>query len=136
LKAAASGLAITRLALYEPPFRTDEEHPALASGSLTSSRLVAEKDAVYDATIIGDLSMPAGLIASIENTDARDLQRKAPAVQCSRGTRRRGRTSLRAAPQPGGLRPQHQPRNHGAGRGRLPRKLTAARSRSRRRSEN
>ena len=29
LKAAAAGLSITKLALYEPPFRTDDSHPGL-----------------------------------------------------------------------------------------------------------
>ena len=29
LKAAASGLAITKLVLYEPPFRADDSYPSL-----------------------------------------------------------------------------------------------------------
>jgi pimeloyl-ACP methyl ester carboxylesterase len=104
LKAAASGLAITDLALYEPPFRTDDSYPALP-GDLPEqlSELVAagrRGDAVelyqtravgipedvvaklrhapfrpgleaiahtlvYDATIVGDLSLPTELIGSI-----------------------------------------------------------------------
>jgi pimeloyl-ACP methyl ester carboxylesterase len=104
LKAAASGLAITSMALYEPPFRTDNSRPALP-GDLADqlARLVAAgrrgeavelfqtkavgiprdlvarmRDApfrhhleaiahtlVYDATIIGDLSLPTELISSI-----------------------------------------------------------------------
>jgi alpha-beta hydrolase superfamily lysophospholipase len=34
LKAAGSGLAITKLALYEPPFRVDDSYPALPSDLL------------------------------------------------------------------------------------------------------
>jgi pimeloyl-ACP methyl ester carboxylesterase len=105
LKAAASGLPIRKLALYEPPFRTDETHPPLpgdlpqrladlvAAGrrgdavelyQTEAVRMPAEVVAglrhapfrpgleaiahtlVYDATIVGDLSMPAALIASVE----------------------------------------------------------------------
>ena len=104
LKAAAKGLAITKLALYEPPFRTGDNHPALP-GDLTErlaqlvsagrrgdavelfqrrvvgipQEIVAQlrhapfrphleaiaHTLVYDATIIGDLSLPTELIASI-----------------------------------------------------------------------
>jgi pimeloyl-ACP methyl ester carboxylesterase len=104
LKAAASGLAITNLALYEPPFRADDRYPALPSdlaeqlAALVSAgrrgdavelfqtkavgipeHIVAQlrrapfrpnlealaHTLVYDATIIGDLSLPTELIASI-----------------------------------------------------------------------
>ena len=104
LKAAASGLAITKLALYEPPFRADDSYPALPGdlaeqlAKLVSAgrrgdavelyqtravgipeELVAQlrhapfrpslealaHTLVYDATIIGDLSLPTELIASI-----------------------------------------------------------------------
>jgi pimeloyl-ACP methyl ester carboxylesterase len=105
LKAAASGLAIGRLALYEPPFRTDETYPPLrgdlpqrlaglvAAGRRGDAVELYQTEAVripeevvaqlrhapfrpgleaiahtlaYDATIVGDLSMPTELIASIE----------------------------------------------------------------------
>ena len=32
LKAAAAGLPVTRLVLYEPPFRTGDSHPGLPAG--------------------------------------------------------------------------------------------------------
>src|SRR6266508_2591155 len=104
LKAAATGLPITHLALYEPPFRADDSHPALPTGLAAQlAELVAADrpgDAVelyqtkavgipedvvaqlrhapfrpgleaiahtlaYDAEIIGDLSLPADLLASV-----------------------------------------------------------------------
>jgi pimeloyl-ACP methyl ester carboxylesterase len=104
VKAAARGLAITNLALYEPPFRVDDSYPALprdlaeqlaalvAAGrrgdavELFQTKAVGIPEdvvaqlrhapfrphleaiahtLVYDATIIGDLSMPPGLFASI-----------------------------------------------------------------------
>jgi len=103
--AAARGLAITKLALYEPPFRADDRYPALRkdlAGRLAAVVAVDRRgDAVelyqteavqvppdvvaqlrhapfrpglkalahtlvYDATIIGDLSLPTELLASIE----------------------------------------------------------------------
>src|SRR5215471_9006287 len=104
LKAAAAGLPITRLVLYEPPFRTGEGHPGLpADFAAQLAELVAagrRGDAVelyqttavgippdvveqlrhapfrpaleaiahtlaYDAAIVGDLSLPAGLLATV-----------------------------------------------------------------------
>jgi len=104
LDAAASGLAITHLVLYEPPFRPDDSYPALPAslpgqlaGLVAAGRrgdavelyqtqavgipedVVAQMrhapfrpgleaiahTLVYDATICGDLSLPAGMIASI-----------------------------------------------------------------------
>jgi pimeloyl-ACP methyl ester carboxylesterase len=104
LKAAASGLPISRLVLYEPPFRTDESHPGLpadfparlaelaSSGrrgdavELYQTQAVGIPEAVvaqlrhapfrpgleaiahtlaYDAAIIGDLSLPADLAATV-----------------------------------------------------------------------
>jgi pimeloyl-ACP methyl ester carboxylesterase len=104
LQAAASGLAITHLVLYEPPFRPDDSYPALpadlaarVAGLVAAGRrgdavelyqttaigipeeVVAQMrhapfrpalEAIahtlaYDATICGDLSLPAGMIASI-----------------------------------------------------------------------
>jgi pimeloyl-ACP methyl ester carboxylesterase len=104
LQAAAGGLAITNLALYEPPFRADDSYPALPSDLPEQlSELVAAgrrgdavelyqtkavgipedvvaklRDApfrpgleaiahtlVYDATIVGDQSLPRDLIGSI-----------------------------------------------------------------------
>jgi pimeloyl-ACP methyl ester carboxylesterase len=104
LKAAASGLAITKLALYEPPFNANDSYPALP-GNLADQldKLVSagrRGDAVelyqtkavgipedvvaqmrhasfrpaleaiahtlaYDATIVGDRSLPTELIASV-----------------------------------------------------------------------
>lgn len=102
LKAAASGLPITKLVVYEPPFRTDDSHPGLPGEFANQiADLVAagrRGDAVelyqtwavglpedvvaqlrhapfrpaleaiahtlaYDAAIIGDLSLPAELLA-------------------------------------------------------------------------
>jgi pimeloyl-ACP methyl ester carboxylesterase len=104
LKAAAAGLAITNLVLYEPPFNPDDSYPLLPAGLAGQlAELVAagrRGDAVelyqtqavgipedvaaqmrhapfrpgmeaiahtlaYDATIVGDRSLPTGLIASI-----------------------------------------------------------------------
>jgi pimeloyl-ACP methyl ester carboxylesterase len=104
LKAAASGLPITRLVLYEPPFNTQENDPALPAGfagelaELVSAgrrgdavelyqtkavgipqEVVAQMrhapfrpgmEAVahtlaYDAAIVGDRSLPAGLLATV-----------------------------------------------------------------------
>jgi pimeloyl-ACP methyl ester carboxylesterase len=104
LKAAASGLPVTRLVLYEPPFNTDDSHPALPAGFAGQlAELVAagrRGDAVelyqtkavgipedvvaqmrhapfrpgleaiahtlaYEAAIIGDRSLPAGLLATV-----------------------------------------------------------------------
>jgi pimeloyl-ACP methyl ester carboxylesterase len=105
LKAAAHGLAITQLALYEPPFVVDESRPRppadlaeqiaglIAAGrrgeavELFQTKAIGMPEPVvaqlrqapfrpgleaiahtlvYDATIIGDLSLPAELIASID----------------------------------------------------------------------
>jgi pimeloyl-ACP methyl ester carboxylesterase len=104
LRAAASGLAITHLALYEPPFRANESYPALradlaerlaelvAAGRRGDAVEMYQTDAVgippevvaqlrnapfrpalealahtlvYDATIIGDLSLPTELIGRV-----------------------------------------------------------------------
>ena len=104
LKAAASGLPITHLVLYEPPFNTDDNDPALPAGFAGElAKLVSagrRGDAVelyqttavgipqevvaqmrhapfrpgleaiahtlaYDAAIIGDRSLPAGLLATV-----------------------------------------------------------------------
>ena len=104
LKAAASGLPVTHLVLYEPPFNTDGSYPALPAGFAGElAELVAagrRGDAVelyqaqavgipedvvaqmrhapfrpgleaiahslaYDAAIIGDRSLPVGLLASV-----------------------------------------------------------------------
>ena len=104
LKAAASGLPVTKLVLYEPPFRTDDSRPPLPAGFASQlAELVAAGrcgDAVelyqtvavgipeqvvaqlrrapfrpgleavahtlaYDAAIIGDLSLPTGLLATV-----------------------------------------------------------------------
>lgn len=104
LRAAARGLTITKLALYEPPFRTDESYPALradlaerlaalvATGRRGDAVELYQTEAVrippevvarlrqapywpalealahtlvYDATIIGDLSLPAEMFASV-----------------------------------------------------------------------
>jgi len=104
LKAAAAGLAITRLALYEPPFVVDDSRPLppadmadQLAGLIAADRrgdavelfqtevigmppevVTQLRDApfrpgmeaiahtlVYDATIVGDLTLPTDLIASI-----------------------------------------------------------------------
>ena len=104
LKAAAAGLPVTRLVLYEPPFRTGDGHPGLpADFAAQLAALVAagrRGDAVelyqttavglpqevveqlrhapfrpgleaiahtlaYDAAIVGDLSLSAGLLATV-----------------------------------------------------------------------
>ena len=105
LKAAAAGLPITKLALYEPPFRTDDSHPGLPadfpgearrlgvrlllrrrrSSSTILQAVDIPQDVVaqlrhapfrpgleviahtlaYDAAIIGDLSLPTGLLAMV-----------------------------------------------------------------------
>ena len=104
LRAAAAGLPITKLALYEPPFRTDDSHPGLPpdfpaklAGLVSAGRrgdavelyqtqavgipedVVAQlrhapfrpgleaiaHTLAYDAAIVGDLSLPAGLLATV-----------------------------------------------------------------------
>ena len=104
LKAAAAGLPVTKLVLYEPPFRTDDSHPGLPAdfpaklaGLVSAGRRgdavelyqtqavgIPEEVVVqlrhapfrpgleaiahtlaYDAAIIGDLSLPGGLLATI-----------------------------------------------------------------------
>jgi pimeloyl-ACP methyl ester carboxylesterase len=104
LRAAATGLPITKLALYEPPFRTDDSHlglppdfPAKLAGLVSAGRrgdavelyqtqavgIPAEVVAqlrhapfrpgleaiahtlAYDAAVVGDLSLPAGLLATV-----------------------------------------------------------------------
>ena len=104
LKAAASGLPITHLVLYEPPFNTDDTDPALPAGfagelaglvaagrrgdavELYQAKAVGIPQEVvaqmrhapfrpglesiahtlaYDAAIIGDRSLPAGLLAAV-----------------------------------------------------------------------
>jgi pimeloyl-ACP methyl ester carboxylesterase len=104
LKAAAAGLPITKLVLYEPPFNPDDSYPLLPAdlaGQLTELVAAGRRgDAVelyqtkavgipedvvaqmrhapfrpsleaiahtlaYDATIVGDRSLPADLIASV-----------------------------------------------------------------------
>jgi pimeloyl-ACP methyl ester carboxylesterase len=101
---AASGLPVTRLVLYEPPFNTDDSYPALPAGfagelaglvaagrrgdavELYQTRAVGIPEEMvaqmrhapfrpgleaiahtlaYDAAIIGDRSLPAGLLASV-----------------------------------------------------------------------
>ena len=104
LKAAASGLPITHLVLYEPPFNTDDTYPLLPAGfaaeldglvsadrrgdavELYQTKAVGIPQEVvaqmrhapfrpgleaiahtlaYDAAIIGDRSMPAGLLSAV-----------------------------------------------------------------------
>ena len=104
LKAAAAGLPITRLVLYEPPFNTDDTYPLLPAGfaaeldglvsadrrgdavELYQTKAVGIPQEVvaqmrhapfrpgleaiahtlaYDAAIIGDRSMPAGLLSAV-----------------------------------------------------------------------
>ena len=104
LKAAASGLPITHLVLYEPPFNTDDNYPILPAdfaGELAElvsagrrgdavelyqtkavgipQEMVAQMrhapfrpglEAIahtlaYDAAIVGDRSMPGGLLATL-----------------------------------------------------------------------
>ena len=104
LKAAAAGLAITHLILYEPPFRPDDSYPPppadlaeqvaglVAAGrrgeavELYQTKAIGIPEDVvaqmrhapfrpgleaiahtlaYDAMICGDMSLPAGLLASV-----------------------------------------------------------------------
>lgn len=104
LRAAAHGLRISKLALYEPPFRADDRYPPLrtdlparlaalvAAGRRGDAVELYQTEAVgippevvaqlrhapfrpgleaiahtlvYDATIVGDLSIPAELAASV-----------------------------------------------------------------------
>jgi pimeloyl-ACP methyl ester carboxylesterase len=104
LKAAASGLPVTKLVLYEPPFNTDDSYPPLPAdfadqltGLVSAGRrgdavelyqtkavgipeeVVAQMrhapfrpglealahTLAYDAAIIGDRSLPAGLLATV-----------------------------------------------------------------------
>ena len=104
LRAAASGLAISKLALYEPPFLVDDSRPPLpadlparladlvAAGRRGDAVELYQREAIgmpeqvvtgmrqapfrpaleaiahtlaYDAAIVGDMTLPAELIASI-----------------------------------------------------------------------
>ena len=104
LRAAAAGLVITKLVLYEPPFNPDDSYPLLpadlagqlaelvAAGRRGEAVELYQTQAigipedvvaqmrhapfrpgleaiahtlVYDATIVGDRSLPTGLIASV-----------------------------------------------------------------------
>lgn len=104
LKAAAAGLPVTKLVLYEPPFNTDDSYPALPAGfagqlaELVSAGRRGDAVELYqtkavgipeemvaqmrhapfrpglealahtlasDAAIIGDRSLPAGLLATV-----------------------------------------------------------------------
>jgi len=104
LKAAASGLPITHLVLYEPPFNTDDNYPTLPAdfagelaGLVSAGRRGAAVELyqtkavgipqemveqmrhapfrpgleaiahtlAYDAAIVGDRSMPVGLLATL-----------------------------------------------------------------------
>jgi pimeloyl-ACP methyl ester carboxylesterase len=104
LKAAASGLPITHLVLYEPPFNTDDNYPTLPAsfarelaGLVSAGRrgdavelyqtkavgipqeMVAQMrhapfrpglEAIahtlaYDAAVVGDRTLPAGLLANV-----------------------------------------------------------------------
>jgi len=104
LKAAASGLPITHLVLYEPPFNTDDNYPTLPAdfagelaGLVSAGRRGAAVELyqtkavgipqemveqmrqapfrpgleaiahtlAYDAAIVGDRSMPGGLLATL-----------------------------------------------------------------------
>lgn len=104
LKAAAASLPISKLVLYEPPFRTDDSHPGLPpdfaaelAGLVSAGRrgdavelyqtqaVGIPEDVVrqlrhapfrpgleaiahtlaYDAAIVGDLSLPADLLATV-----------------------------------------------------------------------
>jgi len=104
VKAAATSLPITKLVLYEPPFRTDDSHPSLppdfaaelawlvSAGRRGDAVELYQTQAVgipedvvtqlrhapfrpgleaiahtlaYDAAIVGDLSLPADLLATV-----------------------------------------------------------------------
>jgi len=74
LKAAASGLPVTRLVLYEPPFRTDDSYPGLPAGfAVQLAELVAagrRGDAVelYQTKAVG---IPEDVVAQLRHAPFR-----------------------------------------------------------------
>src|SRR6266487_4094336 len=94
LQAAASGLPITKLVLYEPPFRTDDSHPGLP------------------ADFAGQL---AGLVAAGRparhghDSGPGDQRRTEPAVPAGCGPGSCGGAARRAVAQPCRPGPRHQP---------------------------
>jgi pimeloyl-ACP methyl ester carboxylesterase len=74
LKAAASGLPVTKLVLYEPPFRTDDSHPGLPAdfaGQLAELAAAGRRgDAVelYQTKAVG---IPEGVVAQLRHAPFR-----------------------------------------------------------------
>src|SRR5262249_56974994 len=70
LKAAAAGLPISKLVMYEPPFRTDDSHPGLPAGfaaqlaELASSGRRGDAVALYQTQAVG---IPEAVVAQLRN---------------------------------------------------------------------
>jgi pimeloyl-ACP methyl ester carboxylesterase len=70
LKAAAAGLPISKLVLYEPPFRTDDSHPGLPAGfaarlaELASSGRRGDAVELYQTQAVG---IPEAVVAQLRN---------------------------------------------------------------------
>jgi pimeloyl-ACP methyl ester carboxylesterase len=141
LKAAAEGLAITKLALYEPPFVVDESHPRppadlsarlaelIAAGRRGDAVELYQTEAVgmpeevvarmrnapfragleaiahtlvYDAAIIGDLTLPTELLASIRTpTLVIDGENSVPVMRAAAGAVAEGLPNGRRSTLPG-----------------------------------
>jgi pimeloyl-ACP methyl ester carboxylesterase len=74
LKAAAAGLAITHLVLYEPPFNTDDSYPRLAAdfadqlAGLVSAGRRGEAVELYQTTAVG---IPEDVVAQMRHAPFR-----------------------------------------------------------------
>src|SRR5262249_56247819 len=70
LKAAPAGLPISKLVMYEPPFRTDDSHPGLPAGfaarlaELASSGRRGDAVALYQTQAVG---IPEAVVAQLRN---------------------------------------------------------------------
>jgi pimeloyl-ACP methyl ester carboxylesterase len=74
LKAAASGLPISKLVMYEPPFRTDDSHPGLPAGfaarlaELASSGRRGDAVELYQTQAVG---IPEDVVAQLRDAPFR-----------------------------------------------------------------
>ena len=81
LKAAASGLAITHLVLYEPPFNADDSYPLLPAGLadqlavLVSAGRRGDAVELYQTKAVG---IPDDVVAQMRNAPFRPAWRRSP----------------------------------------------------------
>ena len=165
LKAAASGLPVTKLVLYEPPFNTDDSHPVLpadlprqlaelvSAGRRGDAVELYQTTAVgipadvvaqmrhapfrpameaiahtlaYEAAIVGDRSLPAGLLASVTIPALVVTGEQSPPFLRAAAQATHADPAGRAAGHLFWPDPRHRPRSHRAGHSAIPRQLTQA----------